>query len=155
MLADVIDTSGAGVLTRLLCACTPRVKEGLSVTVVAVERSQEQSVDYGKEQRHRSTACTQTRRSRTFALIDHAFEAEVAWSLRRLSIAYGFDDTRSRRRALRHAAIAGWSSATWVADGVPNGLARASELAVAFERGRAMYVAAMKLQSTHEEGAFK
>lgn len=152
MLTDVIDTSGAGAMTRLLCVWTPRVEEVFSLAVVAVERSQEQSVRYGKEQRHCSTASTQARRRRTFALIDHAFEAEVAWSLWRLSITYGFDDSRSLRRALRHAAIAGWNSATWVADGVPNGFPRASELAVAFERGRAMYVAAMELQSTNGKG---
>lgn len=154
MLADVIDASGADALARALSVWRPRRDEVPSVATVAVKRCQVQSNATRNERPHRSTAPKQSQRRRAFTLIDHAFEAEVAWSLWRLSISYGFDDMRSRRRAKRHAAIAGWIFATSCAPGAVSGaFPRSSELARAFERGRAIYFAAMKLQSTNEEGA--
>jgi hypothetical protein len=76
------------------------------------------------------------------------FEAEVAWSMWRLAARYGFDDARSKRRALRHAAIAGWAAGSWPPSesllclAAPN-----SEFASAFERGRNMYLAALEKQN--------
>jgi hypothetical protein len=153
MLADVIDASGADALARALSVGTPRRGEVPSVATVAVKRCQVQSNATRNERPHRSTAPKQIQRRRAFTLIDHAFEAEVAWSLWRLSTSYGFDDMRSRRRAIRHAAIAGWIFATCAPGGVSGAFQRSSELARAFERGRAIYFAAMKLQSTNEEEA--
>jgi hypothetical protein len=83
------------------------------------------------------------RYKRIFTGIDHMFEAEVAWSTWRLAARYGFDDARSRRRALRHAAIAGWAAGSWPpSESLLYGAALNGEFASAFERGRNMYLAA-------------
>jgi len=155
MCAEMIDRSGADALTRLLCEWAPRTEVLSSVATLALKRCQDGSDAQGTQTPHFSTAAKQSQRRRVFTLVDHAFEAQVAWSLWRLSITYGFDDTRSKRRALRYAAIAGWISATCTAGGVPHGLSRSCQLEMAFERGRAMYSVAEKRQSTNEEGAFE
>lgn len=153
MFADVIDTSGVDALTRLLYEWAPRAELVSSVATVARKRCQHGSDANPTHTPHFSVAPKKSQRRRIFTLVDHAFEAEVAWSLWRLSITYGFDDTRSRRRALRHAAIAGWISGTCAGGGVPNGFPRSCQLEMAFERGRAMYSVAETRQSTNEEGA--
>lgn len=153
MFADVIATSGVDALTRLLCEWAPRAELVSSVATVARKRCQDGSDANETHTPHFSIGPKQSQRRRIFTLVDHAFEAEVAWSLWRMSINYGFDDTRSKRRALRHAAIAGWLCGSCVAGGVPDGFSRSGQLSMAFERGRAMYVVAEKRQSTNEEGA--
>jgi hypothetical protein len=153
MCAEIVNASGAGALTRLLCEWTPRTEVLSSVAAVAPKRCQDQCDANGTQTPHFSTAAKQSQRRRVFTLVDHAFEAQVAWSLWRLSITYGFDDTRSKRRALRYAAIAGWISGTCAGGGVPHGFPRSCQLEMAFERGRAMYSVAEKRQSTNEEGA--
>ena len=153
MCAEMIDRSGADALTRLLCEWTPRTEVLSSVATLALKRCQDGSDAQETKTQHFPTAPKQSQRRRIFTLVDHAFEAEVAWSLWRLSITYGFDDTRSRRRALRHAAIAGWISCTCAGGGVTNGFPRSCQLEMAFERGRAMYSVSEKRQSTNEEGA--
>lgn len=153
MCAEMIDISGADALTRLLCEWTPRAEVVSSVATGALRRCQDRSDAKGTQTQHFSIAPKQSQRRRIITLVDHALEAEVAWSLWRLSITYGFADTRSRRRALRHSAIAGWISGTCSAGGVPDAFSRSGQLAMAFERGRAIYVVAEKRQSTNEEGA--
>ncbi len=153
MFPDVIDPSGVDALTRSLCEWTPRAELVSSVATVARKGCQDGSDANQTHTPHFSIARKQSQRRRICTLVDHAFEAQVAWSLWRLSITYGFDDTRSKRRALRHAAVAGWICGTCAAGGVPDGFLRSGQLAMAFERGRAMYVVAEKRQSTNEEGA--
>ncbi len=153
MCAEMIDTSGADALTRLLCAWTPRAEHVSNFATVALRRCKDEGHANGTQTQHFSTAPKHSQRRRIFTLVDHAFEAEVAWSLWRLSITYGFDDTRSRRRALRHAAIAGWISCTCAGGGATNGFPRSCQLEMAFERGRAMYSVSEKRRSTNEEGA--
>lgn len=153
MCPELIRTSGADALTRLLCAWTPRAEQVSNFATVALGHYKDEGDANGAQPQRFSTAPKQSQRRRIFTLVDHAFEAEVAWSLWRLSITYGFDDTRSRRRALRHAAIAGWISGTCAGGGVPNGFPRSCQLEMAFERGRAMYSVAETRQSTNEEGA--
>ncbi|SAK53418.1 hypothetical protein AWB82_01815 [Caballeronia glebae] len=153
MCTEMIDRSGADALTRLLCEWTPRTEVLSSVATLTLKRCQDGSDAQGTQTQHFPTAPKQSRRRRIFTLVDHAFEAEVAWSLWRLSITYGFDDTRSKRRALRHAAIAGWICGTCTDGGVPDGFSRSCQLELAFERGRAIYAVDEKRQSTNEEGA--
>lgn len=87
-----------------------------------------------------------TRKVGPIRWVNHALEADAAWSLWRLSLRFGFVDAKARRQALRHAGMAGWQFAASMSAGAISGhVAAFPDLREAFETGRALYFSVQKL----------
>jgi hypothetical protein len=72
--------------------------------------------------------------------VNHALEADVAWTLYRLACRYPRMEKSARHRAFRHAGAAGWNHAARGEDIIVSGhISAFPELLEAFETGRALF----------------